>query len=257
MGFCEWPVLIPAEYEERWQAASADDRQRATVLAGRVLWALTGQVFGVCPAVVRPCFQPPAHGTTWSGRAGAVFWPGVTGDPAATGPCGCSDGCREIGYDRVALPGPVAAVDEVVIDGITIDPATYRVENRRWLHRIDGQRWPTHQALHVGDDEPGAFTVRYQRGLVVPVDGQYAAGRLAVEFLAGMTGGECALPAGATSVSRQGVSVELADMREWFTNGVTGVASVDLWIMAVNPHKSKRPARITSPDAIRRRAGVL
>ena len=247
MGFCGWPITVPTEHAQRWQSAYAGDRAAATALAGRVLWTLTGQVFGVCSETLRPCFQPQPAGTAYRG-AGAVFWPGLTGNPAATGPCGCVDGCTEIGYDRVALPGPVADVDEVLIDGDVIDPDTYRVEQRRWLHRIDGQRWPTHQNLHAGDDEPGAFTIRYQRGIAVPDDGQRAAGRLAVEFLAGMTGDQCALPAGATSASRQGVSIELADVREWFTNGVTGVAAVDLWIMAVNPHRSKRPARITSPD---------
>ena len=47
---------------------------------------------------------------------------------------------------------------------------------------------------------------------------------------------------------RQGISIELADVREWFTNGLTGIEIVDLWIMSVNPYKSKRPSRITSPD---------
>ncbi|MFZ2488684.1 MAG: hypothetical protein WAZ19_11225 [Anaerolineae bacterium] len=252
MAFCGWPATIPAEYASKWAAADGDAKAAATALAGRVLWALTGQVFGVCPETVRPCFQPGPRPSIYRGRAGAVWWPGaVLGNPSASGPCGCSPGCSEVGYDRVALPGPVAEVTEVIVDGIPVDPSVWRVENQRWLHRVDGGTWPTHQDLHAGDDEPGAFTIRYLRGIVVPDDGAAAAGRLAAEFLAGMTSGECALPAGATSVSRQGVSIELADVREWFTNGVTGVPSVDLWIMAVNPYRSKRPARVTSPDAPR------
>ena len=243
MGFCGWPVQIPAEYADQWAAATPEQQAHATALAGRVLWALTGQVFGVCAETVRPCFQPTRGGSLYRG-----FWPGITGMPGASGPCGCSDGCSEVGYDRVALPGPVASVDEVLIDGVTIDPATYKVQNRRWLHRVDGQLWPTHQDLHAADDEVGAFTIRYQRGIPLTEEGEWAAGRLAVEFLAGMTDDSCRLPAGATSVSRQGISIELADIREWFTNGVTGVPEVDLWIMAVNPNKSKRPARVTSPD---------
>ncbi|WP_062368044.1 hypothetical protein [Gordonia sp. QH-12] len=249
MSFCGWPVTIPAEYAERWAEATPEQQDRATALAGRVLWALTGQVFGVCSATVRPCFQPQRGGSLYRG-----FWPGVSVTPGASGPCGCSDGCTEVGYDRVSLPGPVAAVDEVMIDGVTIDPATYRVQDRRWVHRVDGQLWPTHQDLHAPDDGLGAFTIRYQRGIPLTDDAKAAAGRLAVEFLEGMAGGACKLPDRATSVSRQGVSIELADIREWFTNGVTGVAEVDLWIMAVNPNRSKRPARVTSPD--RRRTVV-
>ena len=48
MGFCGWPVQIPAEYADQWAAATPEQQAHATALAGRVLWALTGQVFGVC-----------------------------------------------------------------------------------------------------------------------------------------------------------------------------------------------------------------
>lgn len=245
MGFCGWPVTIPAELADEWALFPPDAQEVAVQAAGRILWTLTGQVFGVCEETVRPCFQPH-RGTTYQGGA---FWPGMlAGDPTAAGPCGCSPDCSEVGYDRVSLVGPVADVVEVRIDGALVDPAAYRVLNRRWLHRVDGQRWPTHQDLHAADGDVGAFTIRYMRGLAIPVDGLAAGGRLAVEFARGAAGSGCSLPAGVTSVSRQGISVELADMREWFTNGVTGVESVDLWIMSVNPFKSKRPGRVTSPD---------
>ncbi|WP_353107830.1 hypothetical protein [Gordonia sp. (in: high G+C Gram-positive bacteria)] len=250
MGFCEWPVAIPASLLDEWNKATDEEREAATLLAGRILWTLTGEVFGECTETVRPCFQPQPVGSTYSGGgAGAVFWPGLlNGDPEASGPCGCRAGCEEVAYDRVALPGAVASVTRVLVDGVEVPASAWRVENWRWLHRVDGGLWPTHQDLHAADDAPGAFTITYQRGVPVPADGQLAGGRLAVELLRGMSGGECALPAGVTSVSRQGVSVELADMREWFTNGVTGVEPVDLWIMAVNPYKSRRPASISSPN---------
>lgn len=243
MGFCGWPIVVPAEHQTVWDAATPEQQQYATLLAGRVLWTLTGQVFGVCSETVRPCFQPQQPGSLYRG-----FWPAASVTPGASGPCGCSEGCRDIGYDRVALPGPVDAVDEVLIDGVVVDPDGWRVQDRRWVHRVDGKWWPTHQDLHARDDEVGAFTIRYQRGIPVPAEGQYAGGLLAAEFLAGMTGGACRLPAGATSVSRQGISIELADIREWFTQGVTGIEVVDLWIMSTNPSRSKRPARVTSPD---------
>lgn len=248
MGFCGWPVTIAAEHQDRWDAADPAERDHAAAIAGRVLWTLTGQVFGVCSETVRPCFEPQQSGSLYRG-----FWPGASVVPGATGPCGCSSECREVGYDRVALPGPIAAVDEILIDGITIDPATYRVQNRRWVHRVDGKWWPTHQDLHAPDDGVGAFTIHYQRGIELSDEAKIAAGALAVEFLAGMTGGPCKLPTGATSVSRQGISIDLADVRQAFTEGVTGLELVDLWIMSVNPQRSKRPARVTSPD---RRANV-
>ena len=253
MGFCGWPVHIPAGYRDLWDAASKHKRDQAQMLAGRVLWALTGQVFGTRTEVVRPCFQPPERPSTYRGQRGAgpVWWPGAALHPGASGPCGCAPDCGEVAYDRLALPGPVAKVLEVWVDGELVDPATYVVENRRWLHRVDGQLWPKHQDFHAADEAAGAFTIRYERGITLTDDAKTAGGRLAVEFLQGMSGGECALPARATSVSRQGISIELADVREWFTNGVTGVPEVDLWIMAVNPNRSRRPARVSSPDAPR------
>lgn len=247
MRFCGWPVEIPASLKDAWDALDEDVQERAAALAGQILWTLTGRVYGVCDSVARPCMERRSEGTTYRGEAG--FWPGLlNGAPWASGPCGCSDGCREVSYDRVALPGPVAEIDEVLIDGITIDPATYRLDKRRWLHRIDGQRWPTHQDLHAADDEVGAFTVRFKRGIPIPDPGPVMAGVLAVEFARGMTGAECRLPDRATSASRQGISVELTDPRAWFTEGLTGIEEVDLWILAMNPGRSRRPASLTSPD---------
>ena len=239
MSFCEWPTTIPAALSTEWTGFPEATRTRAQVLAGRILWTLTGQVFGLCEVTVRPCWAPDDTISTYGVGRGYV-----AGDPRRAR-CGCASDCRHVGTDRVALPGPVHTVTTVRIDGTTLDPAAYRVQQRRWLRRTDGSRWPSTQDLNLADDAPGAFTVTYVKGIPVPVDGQEMAGLLAVELARGMTGGACALPTGATSVARQGITVELADMREWFTNGVTGVEAVDLWIMAVNPYKSKAPARIT------------
>lgn len=212
-----WPVQVPEAAAARWDAASVSQRAAASGLAGRILFTLTGQVFGVRQVTVRPHCDPQLAGTTYSGLG-----------PAA-------------GAARVALPAPVYAVDEVLVDGQVVDPAAWRVERWRWLRRIDGEPWPP-------SDEPGAFTVRYQRGVPVPDDGAAAAGHLAVELLTSMTGGTCALPPRVTTASRQGTSIEIADIREWFTGGLTGVEHVDLWIMAINPYRSKGAARIVSPD---------
>lgn len=249
MAYCGWPAIVPAAHTTEWAALPADVRDRAEHLAGMVLWTLTGQVFTVCDVTVRPCWQPDDQISTYGqpGRAGAR-WAGLLNTAGVTGPCGCSNDCRHVGVDRITLPGPVAAVTTVTVSGVVVPPTAYRVQDRRWLRRTDGQWWPQHQDLNLSDDAVGAFVIDYQRGIPVPADGQTAAGLLALEFARGLTGTECALPSGATSVSRQGINVELADIREWFTNGLTGVELVDLWIMAVNPYKSKRASHITSPD---------
>lgn len=246
----EWPITIPASASDYWEAAPAGDRAAAEALAVRILHALTGEVFGTRPEKVRPCFTPQTRGSTYYGPGTPIpaWWPGVgVGNPAASGACGCRSNCRHVTDADVWVPGPIASVTRVTIDGAVVPPESYVVRSRRWLRRTDGQAWPQDQDLNAADDEPGAFVIEYQRGIPVPQDGQIAAGVLAVDILRGMSGQECALPARITSVSRQGLSMEI-DPRAYFAEGLTGVEAVDQWIMAVNPYKSRRPATISFPD---------
>lgn len=247
----DWPVTIPSAAVQFWGNSDAGDREAAEAFAIRILWALTGEVFGLRTEKVRPCFTPQDRGSSYYGPGGpsAAWWPGVgVGNPAAAGVCGCRSGCRHVTAADVWVPGPIASVTAVAIDGETIDPNTYVVRNRRWLRRVDGNTWPQTQNLDAADDEPGAFVIEYQRGVPVPSEGEFAAGALAVDLLRGFTGtGECALPNHVTSITRQGLAVEI-DPRAYFADGLTGIEIVDQWIMAVNPYKSRRPARITSPD---------
>lgn len=78
MGFCGWPVTPPGGDE--WAALDLPVRERATALAGRVLWTLTGRRYGLCEATARPRFEPTG-GTTYRGNVG--FWPGLTLDPCS------------------------------------------------------------------------------------------------------------------------------------------------------------------------------
>lgn len=247
----EWPITVPASGAAVWAAAAASDRQAATDMAVAILWSLTGEVFGVRDEKVRPCFTPQTRGSSYygPGTPRPVWWPGIgLGNPAAAGACGCRSGCRHVTDADVWVPGPIASVTAVTIDGQVLDPDAYRVRSRRWLRRVDGKGWPQHQDLAAADDEQGAFVITYKRGVPVPAAGQLAAGALAVDLLRGMTtGAECAMPKHVTSVSRQGLSAEI-DPREYFAEGLTGIEVVDEWIMAVNPYKSRRRARISSPD---------
>ncbi|NMO00826.1 hypothetical protein HH308_06315 [Gordonia sp. TBRC 11910] len=235
-----------------WEAATPEQKEHAQTAATTWLWMLTGRVFGLCVETVRPCFTGPDRAPTYqghSGGAGAVFWPGLIaqGDPLASGPCGCSSPHCCVGQSEVALVGPVHEILHVWIDGQEVPAANYHVRNHRWLLRTDGQQWPMHQDLDAADMEPGAFTVQYKRGIAVPEWGQIAAGILAVEWLAGMNGKRCRLPAGATNISRQGVNVEL-DPRAFFELGITGIVEVDRWIMTVNPNRLQQPPTVMSPD---------
>lgn len=132
--------------------------------------------------------------------------------------------------------------------GFVIEPgAVIRMEK---LIRTDAC-WPTCQELGLPDTEPGTFSARVRPGAPVPQGGLWAAGLLACQLLAACDeGAECALPANAQRIARQGVTVELTPVfvdRE--AGGFnTGIAAVDLWLESVNPYKAKMPSRVFSVD---------
>lgn len=248
MGPCDWE-FTPVCPE--WATATDEEKDRARTLAVGLLWKLTGRVFGVCTDTVRPCFAPPSKSTTYRGRSGGAgpsFWPGLINGSWRSGSCGCSGGCGCVPASEVALPGPIVDVTSVTIDGDVVDPAEYRVRNRRWLVRV-GSAWPQTQDLEAGDLDVGAFTVNYRRGVPLPADGQFAAGDLACEFLRSGAD-ECQLPARAQSVSRQGVDIQLLDPAQYFDGGLTGVPSVDQWIKSVNPQRQYSPPAVFNADTL-------
>jgi hypothetical protein len=251
-GPSDWPIESDSP---EWEAAEPDDRATAGELATTILWSLTGRVFGLCEATVRPCFGPREHSSTYQGKSGvgrdAYWWPGLISQTWAVGGCGCSRSCDCVGPSEVALPGPVHSIVEVTVDGQVVPPPAYRIRNSRWLIRVDGQVWPQSQDLTAADDAEGAFTVTYKQGIAVPLAGRLAAGDLAVELLRARKGGRCKLPDRAISVSRQGIDIQMVDAQVLFEQGLTGVASVDQWIATVNPHKVRTRPAVFSPDARR------
>jgi hypothetical protein len=145
----------------------------------------------------------------------------------------------------------VAAVNEVKVDGVVIDPSAYRLDEWRGmplLVRTDGECWPECQDMNLNDTEPGTFAVTYTPGEALPTSGAIAAGKLAGEFIKSCQGAECSLPQQVASLSRNGVEVQMVDPTEFLADGLTGVADVDLWIRAVNPARKSQRSRVYSPD---------
>ena len=115
--------------------------------------------------------------------------------------------------------------------------------------------WPKCQELSKPLGQPGTFGVTYLRGVPVPEAGRWAAGMLACELVKACLPelGECRLPDNVTSVVREGVTLELAPFIIGGADGQiqfgrTGIPEVDLWLIAVNPHKIRTRSRAYSPD---------
>jgi len=188
-------------------------------------------------------------GRQWGGECPDTVWPGT-------------DSCAAPGYlprsrrRGVKLPGyPVVGVDSVTIDGVEVNPARYRVEDRRWLVYLPAAGetrggWPSGQASGVVDGQPGTWSVTYRFGLAPPVGGRLAAAALGCQLALSCSPdseGECRLPQRVTSITRQGISLAVLDPLTLFVDGLTGLPEVDLWVQSVRLGRARRSASLMVP----------
>lgn len=239
---------------------------RAAVEATQILYELSGRQFqGSCTATVRPCRDACAcwggdvaaggYSWLWLSPVGSFGWGNNAGDT-----CGC-------GYiSRVKLADyPVTEILEVKIDGVAVplvypDGApTYRLDKWRFLTRMDNpaypavaQVWPLCQDLSLPDSEPGTFSISYSYGVAPPSLGMDAARQLGCQLSLALSGKPCQLPAGATTITKQGTTVNRGLLGKWGydrQNGwQTGLVMVDAFLSAYNGAGLRRRPAILSPD---------
>lgn len=255
-GPCVWPVDTGCD--PAWSTYTPANQARAMELATFVLDALTGHQFSQCPITVRPCgpgcglftgYQTFPVGAPSSSVPNTWMAPfigsGIWRNCACSGGCDCTPACK------IDLGIPVAAITQVKVDGLTLDPSAYALVGQ-WLARTDGGPcWPACQDPAVPDTQEGTFSVTFNPGRAIPLAGQIAAGVLASEFAKACAGAACGLPAQIASLTRQGVDVEFVDPQTVYTDGRTGLREVDLFISAVNPSGLRQRARVMSPDVPR------
>lgn len=208
--------------------------------AQSILYELSGRLYaGLCgPVTVRPCrdncscfpFQRLAYASggsrlLWTG----TYW-GNWGSDSRNCGCGCLSQVKLSGY-------PVAGINQVKIDGAVVAPSEYRLDEKRYLTRMNDTFWPSCQDLSLEDDEEGTFSVSYWYGEAPPSLGVSAAAQLACELYKECEGQACALPKGTTRVTRQGITIERLAFTNWgFKNGnwQTGVPLVDAFLSTYN-----------------------
>ncbi len=216
-------------------------------VATDLLYVLSGRQFaGECLHVARPCrknncFGAPFGyiGTYTSGLYGTVVDESAYPPPS----CGCSRiSSIDLGY------WPVANIVQVVVDGVIVDPTTYRLDQSRYLVRLaDNGGWPSCQHLDRPSTEDGTFEVTFEVGMAPPPGGVNAANHLACELVKQSLGQPCQLPGRVTSVNRQQLSFTMINA-SMLNDGLTGLYDVDLFIIAYNPHKQRGSALVWSPD---------
>lgn len=235
---------------------------RMIPVASRWLYARTGRQFpGICAATVRPSrrsigFNAAAYpNASWNGMfAGAMFnW----------GLCGCDDhpsrdGCGTVPEVLLGFT-PIRQVTEVRLDGHVLAPSAYRVDDHRWLVRVDGDVWPSCQDVTADPASAvNTFQVKLLHGIEPGADGVLAASVLAGELALSASGQTCRLPKKIQSLTRQGTTQTLLDPKALAENQVFGIPEIDYYVGAVNPNNLRRSGTISRarPLSTVRRPGV-
>jgi hypothetical protein len=241
-----------------YAGASAELKALAEGVATELLWRLTGRRFGLCEITIRPCRKGCTDGAglgSWSsGEWAPPYVPYLQGGQWFNASCGsCLGECSCSRLCEIALPGPVASVTSVKINGVVVPPGEYVVHDHRTLVRLGADCWPVCQdlAAEVDDVNGTAFAVTYMQGVPVPLGGRYAAGAYACEILKACTGANgCRLSNRylLESVSREGVAMRFANPLELLDRGMTGIPEVDAWVHSVNPHKRYERSSVWSVD---------
>ena len=231
------------------------DVEEAALIASQILYEISGGRFsGLCgPVTVRPCRD---NCSCWGGQrleyvaSGGDRW--LWGGSSWGNGCGC--GC----LSQVKLSGyPVQGISQVKIDGAIVPPSEYRLDGKRNLTRKNGAFWPACQDLSLDDDQAGTFSVSYWFGRPPSRLAINAAAALACNIynLCSSGGiGECALPAGVTRVTRQGVSIDKGATLAWMfstqdgSGWRTGMTIVDAFLNSYAPYAMRRPPMTYSPD---------
>lgn len=215
--------------------------------ASRVLWELSGRRFsGTCDKTVRPLCDDCSCGYQILSRGHIVAYDYESYSRFCNT---CLIACSP---SRVLLSGdPVREIIEVKIDGVVLAPTEYRLDQWRYLTRMNGSVWPSTQRLDLEDTEVGTWSVRYTYGQNPPDLGQMAARELACELYKACAGDvECALPAGISRISRQGITIERNPFIAWGRQGGiwrTGLPMVDLFLNTYNPAGIKRRPVFMTP----------
>jgi len=254
-------------------AGGSDTQQleQLAVAASQVLYELGGrQHVGLSqPVTVRPaadgCGCWPWNETWHSWGQVTVGW--ASWD-AGLGRWGCNNamiGCSPL--SQVELDGyPVREVTQVKINGVVLDRLdgagneNWRLDEWRFLVRMRdpvypnvARYWPGCQDVDLPATSEGTFAVTYRFGQDPPEAGKLAAVALACELwkLSPEGEGECALPANATSMIRNQLSVDLQIFGAWRPMKGQGwnlpIPAVNLYLNTYNPVGLRRRPSVFSP----------
>lgn len=170
--------------------------------------------------------------------------------------CGCArDWCSGCGpFARVDLGAlwPVSDVISVTVEGEDVDASKWRVDDWRWLVRLDGETWP----LATDLTEPDAFQVTWVYGRNPSPSLRNAAALFTAEVAAKCASLTCGLPDRVTTVNREGVTYTILDPQRFIAEGRTGIYLVDLAVEADKRGRTLPPGGFNPARAGTRRVAT-
>lgn len=217
----------------------------AILAASEIIYDLTFHTFpGVCEETVRYCAQPSGPGwLAQTAQEGFVSTTLVDTNAISRGwACGCSGGrpgCSCSGLSELDIGrSQIRSITSVTIDGVVLDASAYRVEDWRYLVRIDGGTWPCCSDLEFSYTYGSEPTTALKR----------AAMRLACEMALDWCDQPCDLPANLTNLTRQGVTVAVLGSVDMTADAPFGIRSIDAPILAFRFAQANQGAAIAGPS---------
>lgn len=221
-----------------WEDLEPSVKDAALAWSVAVLWALSGRRFALHAHRIAP-YLAARRPNAYSQRN--RYAPLAVNYQAGYARLGCT-------WNTVRLPGPVHDVTQVQVDGLVLPLDSWTLDPDGTLVRTDGAGWPVAQDVYAP-----RWLVDYVQGVPVPAAGNVAAGRYAGELARASRGERCSLPAGARSITRPGLTIELPDVDALTENGRTGNGQVDAWLASVNPEGLASEGGVGSPDLAQHR----
>lgn len=201
--------------------------------ASLMLYYWTGRQFGTCTSTLRVCRT-----------------------------CDCQMLACCCGVNSIDLGlWPILSLDRVRMDGEDQPLEDFHIDEWHYLVRSGPQvAWPVCSNLWAETGGPYddaahkyVFEVDVTYGIEVPAILERATRMLACELLNDACAGQCKLPERVTSVSRRGLSIEVASSQDLLQDKMTGIYAVDLAIATLNPGKMQSPSFVWTPQLERNR----
>ncbi len=220
------------------------------LIASNILNRLTAFQFGLCEETVRPCCPDDLCGVTVPidrGNREAHWYHVVSSTQPGCVAYVCGTALPQLDFSVY----PLDSITSVMVDGVALDSANYRIDEYKYLVRIDGQGWPTAQDLLKADTETGTWAVTYKYGMAPPPEGVKAVAELACHLTLACAPADlasrCKLPDYVTTVTRQGITFDLMSVEEMLRGKFVGLPFVDRFVSYVNPEGLSRPPIVISP----------